>query len=92
MPTRPAKDSPSADWWVQTSDTQTLDRDGQPVGFRHQLMHGTRKEGKPGVGVDAGRKLRAQAAMLNSQISEAAQKKDSHHLPDENRPAPCQDH
>jgi len=54
-------------WWVKTSDVQNLNKAGLPCGFKHTLMHGNKtvKSGH-GVGVDAGRTLRALAEFSNA--------------------------
>ncbi len=53
-----------AGWWIRTSAKQTLDTAGQPVGFKHRLMHG-RKAIMSGTGADAARTFAAQAEFLN---------------------------
>jgi hypothetical protein len=52
-------------WWVKRSAKQVTDAAGQPVGFRHQLMHG-RVVVRTGVGADYARTLSRQADFLNA--------------------------
>jgi hypothetical protein len=51
---------PSTGWWVKTSSSQTIDRQGVPAGFKHQLMHGGRCHNS-GRGADAHRAFSLQA-------------------------------
>ena len=57
--------APNSGWWVRRSTTQVVDGAGQPIGFRHQLMH-NREVIKTGVGADSGRTFRLQATFLNA--------------------------
>lgn len=61
---------PSSDWWVRQSAKQVMDADGQPLGFRHQLMHG-RKVVRTGIGADFARTFREQASFLNGRSQRA---------------------
>jgi hypothetical protein len=65
-PTCHQLDTPSAGWWVKRSAKQTTNAAGQPIGYRHQLMHG-RKVISSGVGADCGRTFSLQADFLNAQ-------------------------
>jgi hypothetical protein len=62
--------TPSSGWWVKRSAKQVTDAAGQPVGFRHQLMHG-RQVARTGVGADCARTFRRQAEFLNQQALSA---------------------
>lgn len=53
-------------WWCRRFAEQILNSVGQPIGYRHQLMHG-RKVVITGVGADFGRALSLQADFLNAQ-------------------------
>ena len=54
-------------YWIRTSKEQTLDKNGHPAGFRHQLMRGKKiVRFHSGMGADVLRTLRAQAAYFNS--------------------------
>lgn len=64
-PGHPPDTRPRSGWWVKRSAKQVLNAAGQPVGFRHQLMHG-REVVKSGVGADSGRTFRQQADFLNA--------------------------
>ena len=57
--------APHSGWWVRRSAEQVTDAAGQPVGYRHQLMHG-RKVIMSGVGADCGRTFLQQAEFLNT--------------------------
>jgi hypothetical protein len=61
---------PRTGWWVKRSAKQVTDAAGQPVGFRHQLMHG-RQVARTGVGADCARTFRRQAEFLNQQALSA---------------------
>lgn len=50
-----------------------MDADGQPLGFRHQLMHG-RKVVRTGIGADYARTFREQADFLNAMDKHAQQR------------------
>jgi len=63
-PAQQPNTSPSPGWWVRRSAKQVTDADGQPLGFRHQLMHG-RKVVRTGIGADYARTFREQASFLN---------------------------
>lgn len=69
-PGHPPDTSPSSGWWVKRSANQVTDAAGQPVGFRHQLMHG-RKVVRTGVGADYARTFREQADFLNQKDARA---------------------
>lgn len=62
--------SPSSGWWVKQSAEQTINAAGQPIGYRHQLIHG-RKVITSGVGADFGRTFSRQADFLNAQSTRA---------------------
>jgi hypothetical protein len=64
--THPPEAIPRSGWWVKRSAKQVTDAARQPVGFRHQLMHG-RDVVRTGVGADCARTLRQQADFLNQQ-------------------------
>lgn len=57
--------APNSGWWVRRSRKQVMGDAGQPVGFRHQLMH-NHEVVKTGVGADSGRTFRQQATFLNA--------------------------
>lgn len=69
-PTSHHLDTPSAGWWVRRSAKQTINAAGQPIGYRHHLMHG-RKVISSGVVVDFGRKVRLQADYQNTRDERA---------------------
>lgn len=69
----PPNTSPSSGWWVRRSVKQVTDAAGQPLGFRHQLMHG-RKVVRTGIGADYARTFRQQADFLNSMDKRAQQR------------------
>lgn len=71
-PTSPAiyPDGTCPEYWVRTSDEQTLDKYGHPIGFRHQLMRGKKTvRYHKGTGADTLRTLRAQATYFNSLLA-----------------------
>lgn len=67
LPETPAG-TPGPGWWVKRSETQLADSAGQPVGFKHQLMHGSSAV-KSGTGADCARTFLSQAEFLNSSNS-----------------------
>jgi hypothetical protein len=69
-PGHPPAPGPFSGWWVRRSAKQITDAAGQPVGFRHQLMHG-REVVKSGVGADYARTFREQASFLNGRSQRA---------------------
>ena len=64
-----AADTPRPDWWVKRSAKQTVDVAGQPVGFKHTLMYGS-KIIRSGTGANPGRAFMRQAEFLNSKSAE----------------------
>lgn len=69
-PGYPPETTSRTGWWVKRSVNQVTDAAGQPVGFRHQLMHG-RKVVRTGVGADYARTFREQADFLNQKDARA---------------------
>ncbi len=72
-PGHPPETIPSSGWWVRRSAKQVTDAAGQPVGFRHQLMHG-RKVVRTGFGSGYARTFREQAYFLNALGKRAQQR------------------
>lgn len=62
--------SPSSGWWVRRSAHQNINAAGQPIGYRHQLMHG-RKVISFGVGADCARTFQRQADYQNTHDEQA---------------------
>ena len=62
--TQTPPDSKRVGWWVKTSSQQKLDPSGQPAGYRHHLMCGSKRY-RSGIGVDAARTFKAQAHWMN---------------------------
>ena len=83
-------DTTSSDWWVRRSAHQVMNAAGQPVGYRHQLMHG-HKIIKSGVGADCGRTFRQQAEFLNTRDELRLGSKEPTDVAAEDQPAPPRD-
>ncbi len=67
-PPRHDQANESQDWYVKTSTLQVISKYGQPMGFKHSLIH-KKKVVSTGVGGDAGRTLQSQADFMNGKCS-----------------------
>lgn len=85
-------DQMGQEYWVRTSDKQTLNRRGDPSGYRHQLMRG--KKTVPyhrGTGADALRTLMAQAMYFNGLLRQQQGHNDATGYPRATKAGPCAD-
>jgi len=81
------------EYWVRTSDKQTLDNYGHPSGYRHQLMRGKKTvRYHRGTGADSLRTLMAQVTYFNGLLRQQQGHNDATSHPHAGNAGPCADH
>lgn len=83
-------DTTRSGWWVRRSAEQVMNSVGQPIGYRHQLMHG-RQVISTGVGADSGRTFLQQAEFLNTCDEHRLSSKEPTDAAVEDQPRPSHD-